>query len=538
VLHWLANDASIGAAVPPALSRRARVLWVLALCVSAFVTAWISGAWFAGRALDSVQRRAEVAAALHAASLQSDLEKFRTLPFVLAQDPDVRGLLAIASTAPAPLNQKLEALAEEVRADAVYLVDGAGVTVAASNWRTPTSFVGQDYTFRPYFREALENGYAELYALGTVSGEPGLYLARRVEPTRGRSGVVVVKVVFDGIEDDWARAEDRVFVTDERGVVVITSVPEWRFRTLEPLAPETIPQLRESRQYGANATLEQLPLRFEDGRVNDGAFVSVETSTASTGWRLHLLAPTNPTVNAAETTGRVIGALAIALIWGAAFVLVSARRRALRERQRQDFARRELEARVADRTSELKTANTQLLHEIDERRRAESNLQLMQDELVQANKLAVLGQISAGVAHEINQPVSAIRSYVDNASAFLRRGQADDAEKNLSAIAALTERIGAITQELRAFSRKRSSAPTPVRVAEVIEGALLLTSARARAMGVTIDIRHGDAAIVIADRIRLEQVVVNLLQNALDALAPVSAPTIGSWWPPAGATEQ
>lgn len=515
-------------AVSALFSRRGRVVTALVLVATVLLASWLAGRWFAAQALGGVQRRAEVAVALHAASLRSDLEKFRTLPFVLAQDPDVRGALSSRATAAnASLNQKLETLAGEVRADAVYLVNSAGVTIAASNWRAPTSFVGQNYTFRPYFREALENGYAELYALGTVSGEPGLYLARRVDGPRGVVGVIVVKVLFDAIEAEWARGDERVFVTDERGVVLITSEPGWRFHTLEPIAAEDIPALRASRQYGADAALEQLPLRFDGHRVNDGEFIAVQTEAAAEGWRLHLLAPTRPLVSGAEATGRAIGALTTLLLWGLAFLIYWVRRRAERERLRQEATRRELEARVAERTSELKTANSQLMHEMDERRRVESSLQLMQDELVQANKLAVLGQISAGVAHEINQPVAAIRSYVDNAAALIRRGAAGEAEETLTAAAALTDRIGAITQELRAFSRKGTTTARPLRVADAIEGALLLISARTRALGVSVERRLArEDIMVVADRMRLEQVIVNLLQNALDALADVKGPKI------------
>ncbi|MEZ5955725.1 MAG: cache domain-containing protein [Hyphomonadaceae bacterium] len=501
-------------------SRRSRVALALALITSVVLTSWSMGQWFAAQATDTVHRRADVSAALHAASLQSDLEKFRTLPFVLAQDPDVRSALAGVDRAPA-LNQKLESLASEVRAAVVYLLDANGVTLAASNWREETSFVGQNYGFRPYFRRAMADGYAELYALGTVSGEPGLYLARRVNRPGGGAGVIVVKVVFDAIEAQWANGDESAFVTDERGVVLITSEPEWRFQTLAPIPPEEIPALRESRQYGADATLA--PLAPPD----EHRFLAISAPVSSGDWRLHLLAPLRPTVSDAKVAGQVIGALATLLLWGAGIALYSLRRRAERERARQEAARRELELRVAERTSALETANTQLLHEMDERRRAESNVHLMQDELVQANKLAVLGQISAGVAHEINQPVTAIRAYVDNAADFIQRGETSEATENLGIVAALTERIGAITNELRSFSRKAASNPQSLRVVDAIDGALLLVSARTRARGVAIERRLEDENIkVVADRMRLEQVIVNLLQNALDALADIAKPRI------------
>ena len=177
-------------------------------------------------------RQAETAAALHAAVLRSELEKHRSLPLALATDPDIADLLKGAPDASArAIDLKLEALAVQTRAAAIYVIDAGGVTRAASNWRLPTSFVGADYGFRPYFIGAMRNGAAEFFALGTVSGRPGLYLARRIEDPVGRPvGVVVVKVEFDALEAEWRASGEPAYVADPAGVVLITSVPDRRRR--------------------------------------------------------------------------------------------------------------------------------------------------------------------------------------------------------------------------------------------------------------------------------------------------------------------
>ncbi|MGA0584594.1 MAG: sensor histidine kinase, partial [Castellaniella sp.] len=161
-------------------------------------------------------------------------------------------------------------------------------------------------------------------------------------------------------------------------------------------------------------------------------------------------------------------------------------------------------------------------------RRTEVRLHEMQDELVQANKLSLLGQVAAGVAHEINQPVGAIRTYADNAGEFLRRGQPDRARENLATIARLTERIGGITQELRAFSRKRATAIGAVELDGALDGALMLAGPRLGRQGVRLEDRRAGrpSPRVRADAMRLEQVFVNLLHNALEALADTARPGI------------
>ncbi|MGH9917228.1 MAG: sensor histidine kinase, partial [Pyrinomonadaceae bacterium] len=194
------------------------------------------------------------------------------------------------------------------------------------------------------------------------------------------------------------------------------------------------------------------------------------------------------------------------------------RGRALRRLHYQEQARLELERRVAERTEALSTAHAELVMQAEERQKTENKLQTVQQELVQANRLAILGQVTAGVAHEINQPVAAIRSYADNAKTFLSRNQMEPVKENLSAIAGLTERIGSITDELRTFSRKGTSDAGPTAVSDVIEGALLLLGSRFRQTVGKITTETPPVDVKVhGNRIRLEQVLINLMQNALEA---------------------
>jgi two-component system C4-dicarboxylate transport sensor histidine kinase DctB len=234
---------------------------------------------------------------------------------------------------------------------------------------------------------------------------------------------------------------------------------------------------------------------------------------------MHVLAPTHPAVAIATTAARLLVLLGgIVGIGGMTFWWVR-RRNAQQQRARAEATRRDLEERVKDRTAELENANLRLRTEIAERQRNQTKVQQLHDELLQANKLAVLGQITASVAHEINQPVAAIRTFAENGCALLARDDLDQARGNLSTIVGLTARIGSITGELREFARKSPSRSGPVSLRATIDGALLLVGHRLRqqAVGFALDIEDGDIT-VLADRVRLEQVFVNLLQNAVDAL--------------------
>jgi two-component system C4-dicarboxylate transport sensor histidine kinase DctB len=229
-------------------------------------------------------------------------------------------------------------------------------------------------------------------------------------------------------------------------------------------------------------------------------------------------------VGDAVRTARNIGWLTAGLL-GALLTLILGT--ILVARERRERTQRELESLVEQRTEELRNSNQRLVLEIDERARADARVQKLRDDLVQANRLAVLGQISAGVAHEINQPVAAIRTNVDNAAVLLARGRQTECEENLRAIVSLTDRIGLITDELREFARRTPIERKPTRLAAAIDGACILLDARLRSASITLhkNLSPTDPQ-VIANRTKIEQVIVNLLQNAIEALADTSMPTI------------
>ena len=481
-------------------------------------------------ALAKVGTEAEAAAALRVAVLRSEIEKQRSLPLILAQDPDVIAALQTrAADRLSALDAKFAALSAGTRAGAIYLLDAQGLTLAASNSGTPESFVGNIYDFRPYFRRAMIEGSAEHFAFGTVSRRPGLYLTRRIDGVAGTLGVLVVKTEFEAIETDWRRFAEPTFVTDERSIVLVTSEPDWRFRAEVAIPAQQQAEIRASLQFG-DASLDLLPFQAQAGRLevvkvrllgNTEARLFVERSAEvpTTGWTLHVLAPTKASIGLASVAARSIAWLVGLALLGGAAIILSRRRRAEVRRRREEEARRELEARVEVRTVELSHANDRLVAEMEERRRAQVAVQGLQDELVQASKLAVLGQIAASVAHEINQPVAAIRTYAENSLALLARDDRETAGSNLATIAGLTGRIGAITDELRAFARKTPPRIEAVALTSAIDGALVLVGHRLRQQAVclTVDIEPG--LNVAAERMRLEQVFVNLLQNAVEALS-------------------
>lgn len=505
------------------------VVWLLAAALAVFA----AGEWARRDAQTAVLRQARTTAALHGAVLKSELERQEAIPSVLARDPDLLQILRRPSAVGIDrVNRKLEALARDVRTAAIYALSVEGTAVAASNWSLPTSFVGSNYRFRPYYTEAMRTGRAAFFALGTVSGRPGLYLARRIDGADRRPlGVIVAKVEFDALEAQWRASGEPAYVTDAQGVVLITTEPAWRFHTAAPLSAERRRALAQRQTAGA--TLIDLPFRAEGQGVvridRDIPLGDYAHATASAGldWTVHLLAPADLMISRAVTAARGLALLSIALLAGLTGVLLRRRQRAAEATSAAEAARAELERRIDERTAELRQTNRKLQREMDERRRLEQARQALQDDLIQSSKLATLGQIAAGVAHEINQPLAAIRTHADTAAMYLRRSDADGAARALERIDDLTTRVGVITDELRAFSRKTGSAPVAVEVDGAIDGALLLVGAKLREAGITLDRVSAPAGTKVrAERNRLEQVLLNLFQNAAEAVAEVEDPRI------------
>ncbi|WP_448191037.1 sensor histidine kinase [Azospirillum sp. sgz301742] len=477
---------------------RMRLLALLALILGAPLAAAVAAAWGEQAAREALREEGHAQLALFGANLRTELEKHRAVPFVMVHDHQVADLLALPDqNAAIAMNRKLEAIADALPASALYLMNTEGITVAASNWNRPDSFVGQNFAFRPYFRDAMTTGEGHHFALGTTSLVPGYYTAHRVMAENRTLGVLVLKVAFNALEAGWREATPRVAVTDRDGLVFITNVDSWRFHSLPTEhADELVP---------INA-IDPLPWRVDP---RGGEIVTVEenrqrrpyimaSSALPDGdWTLHLLTRLEPAyARARQAALLAAGAVALLVMSG---LLLAQRRYAIHERLAiQEEARAELERRVAAATTEL---------------RAREN------ELVQAAKLAALGQMSAGIAHEINQPLAAIRTFADNAAVLLERGKAAMVRDNLAEIAGLTDRMAAITRHLKGFARRASGTQSAVDVAAAVRQALALLEAKLRRDDVAIALDLADEPVwVNGEDVRLQQVLVNLFTNAGDAM--------------------
>ncbi|MBJ7440124.1 MAG: sensor histidine kinase [Sphingopyxis sp.] len=493
--------------------------------VTLLLAALVLSQWATRHARSEADAEARQNSGAHLSLLESELQKFRLLPRVLTEFPDVRLALARQSdTASMRLNRELEQLARRTDAAVIYVLDREGTTIAASNWQAPASFVGQNYRFRPYFQGAMHDGGAELFALGTVSGRPGIYLARRVTVGGQTLGVIVVKVEFDRLEKRWADSSGLTLVTDADGIVIMASKTGWQFRSFMPLSASERDRLRASLRYG-KSSLTPLSIHQSGGdlRIDTVAYREASERVSLPGTTLHLLQPLAPKRDSAAATARVVFLVLLIVVGTMIIALLRlVERQAIRQ-----TAHQALEREVAARTQELRQANADLQQASERQAETDRRYRAAREELAQASRLGSIGQITAGVAHEINQPIAAIRTFAENSQRYLDRGDSDKTRSNLSTIIDLTARVGAITNELRNFARRKPRPLGPVPLQSAIDGMLLLVGDRIRAQGIALDITlEHPAAAVRADRVRLEQVLVNLLQNSAEALQGAKAARI------------
>jgi two-component system C4-dicarboxylate transport sensor histidine kinase DctB len=482
-------------------------LYTLLIITGAALAATLAIRHAERQALEEDAARANQQLALYANSLHTLIDRYRALPAVLALDPQLRSALAgtVDADEQTALNLKLEKINGAAQSSTLELLDHTGLAVAASNWRLPSSYVGHNYGFRPYFSQTRTQGTGRFYAVGVTSGIPGYFLSSAVLGDNDEFlGAMVVKLEFPELEREWSQGNDTLLVSDARGIIFIANQPGWRYRALRALSASDMAEIKATRQYDKQSLLplthlslrsfdDNSDLRRVEGPEGTADYLWESLPLSAEGWTLHLLRHPQVAFEDLRNAGLAAAGVWLALVFLLLFLNQRWRLSKIRQRNRE-----ELEQLVEERTRDLRTA---------------------QDGLVQSAKLAALGQMSAALAHEINQPLTAQRMQLATLRLLLDHGRVDDAYKALKPVDDMLTRMAALTGHLKTFARK---SPSGLRerldLATVVDQSLQLLDARLRDEQVSLVLHLTRPAWVRGDAIRLEQVLINLLRNALDAM--------------------
>ncbi|MFS2099675.1 ATP-binding protein, partial [Variovorax sp. Varisp85] len=614
---------------------RALAGWIAA-GVLALLLIGVAGQWAARREAnfqaDSIRRAMEV----HVLGLRDAAGKYSYLPFTASLHPDV--LAALAHPQDAAVKQRANRYIEEVNrqagSDALYLIDLQGLTLAASNWATPQSFVGESYANRPYFRDARAGRNGLFYGVGQTTGEPGLFISAPVRPDGGAVlGVVTVKVSLRQLQEAWTFSRDPILLTDARGIVFLSSVPPWMYKATRALGAAELDGMQRDQQYGARTSFAALPWKVERGEGEPGylvrtdiggqprRFLAVDEPLPDLGWTLTVMADHAEVTRARERTWMLGLLCAGVLLLGGLYWQLRERRFA-----EQRDARRDLELRVRERTHELDEAHafrkamedsllvgmrardlegriiyvnpafcemtgydadellgklppypywhpddvaqhwrqydammsgqparsgfeSRLRHrdghdvitmvytaalidadgqhsgwmssvvDITEQKRAELRQRQNDEQLQHAQRLASLGEMASTLAHELNQPLMALSNFASAAKAFAEQGNQQLLVSSLDETMAQAQRSAEIVRRIRGFVRQRTVGTEDCAVAALVANALALLQGEMRMRQARAEVRiPAGLPEVRGDRVLLEQVLLNLLSNSLQAM--------------------
>lgn len=508
-----------------------RWLWPgLAVAIVAVAVMFFGGA-FANRVyLDEAASRGQITLRLAVAALAGQMKRFEPLPELIADHEDVKELVSDPDNPAlrARANDYLKEINALLKSSDIYVLIPGGETIAASNHDQPISFVGENFAYRPYYQDAIRGDSGRFFALGTTSLKRGYYFSSPIRVGMEIRGVVVFKVDVDAIEASWKGGDHEIIVTDPEGIIFMSGPPGWLYAGLRPLTDERLARTEASRRY-ADVMLRTLPVTRSattDGRsllriVEDGKsreFLELAEAMPEAGWTVHVLADT-ASAHAQALTAIISALLALALAGLGGAVILQRRNRLAERMQLQLSAQIELERRVEERTADLAQVNSRLETEVAERRTTEQQLRKTQADLIQAGKLAALGQMSAALSHEFNQPLAAVKTYADNAAILIDRARIDEARDNVSRISSLADRMAAISRHLRNFARKPNQKLGPVALDEVIRDTEEIVAWRLKAADAKLSVDLGPTPLSVkAGSVRLQQVLVNIITNAADAV--------------------
>lgn len=471
--------------------RRVKLLAVLLFAAVSAICIWVTALTSYRFFERDLETRLSAVLQVQAGVLESHLEKFRVLAPLVARSPDTE---AVSLFRDEQVGKRVSAIAAGMAgAGEVWFLSASGDAIASS-LPDEQAWAGRGREgISVAFDEAAQGQLGRQLVLGTHEASNYVFAAPiRVE--NRLSGILAVRVPLDPVEQAWALTKFPIFASDYTGRIAVTNMPDTRAR----------------------------PVADFDG----SKLLRIDRHLPVLDWTVHAYA--DPVeVRRQSLRAVVIVVLICVILGGILWGMIKRWEDQVHRRRRQKAEALRLERKVHHRTAELRQANIKLTQEVQERLKAEDELKRAQAELVQAAKLATLGEMSASLSHEYNQPLAAIRSDADVAEMLIARGRSDEAVSNLQRIGAMVDRMAEIARTLKGFTRKAGTDVKPVDMHLVVDEAVLLLRPQLKRTGTDLVTRLPEEPLrVSGGEVRLQQVVVNLLSNAVDSASEHVSPKV------------
>ena len=489
--------------------REANLSWwvrfaLLAIFMLAVGTVYITNQLLTARFTQSTLQRAQLRLALYSGNMVSELQRNSIVPRLLASDAELIG--ALNSNDYQRTSQRLLSFVDEIGAAAILLLDSDGLVVAATN----RNRLGETQRNLPHFREAAR---ASQTVFTTHKHDTGVYdfaYSRKILSNNKPLGVIVVEVDLRKFQSAWAGISDAVIVAAAGGQILLATenswvgLPEWEALALRS-APSAIDRAIQATQ--------DWTVLSADAYMQGKAVMRQEIQVPFRGWNMVLF------TTYGGIRQRVNAVLALEIMGFSIFLALAFYQLSRQTLTRALFFQQE--------SVDLRQLNIRLQREISERKKVEKNLEVAEQTLAQSSKLAALGEMSAAVSHELNQPLAAMKTYLAGAKLLLQRKRLEEALSSFQRIDDLIGRMSAITRQLKSYARKGGEELVPVDVRMAVNGALEIMEPQLKSRQISLSKTMPSAPVMIlGDQLRLEQVVVNLLRNALDAISAVPTPEI------------
>ena len=471
-------------------------LGVFLLIISVIIIILLSNLYLTQNYSQVKRSEAERELSLYSGRLISELQRVSVVPLLLSRDT---GLISDINTKDFQLtSQRLITFSDEIRVKSITLLERYGRIVASSD----RSDLGQNLRGQDFFFNAIRKSGTVFTISDNEKGRRSFFYSRKLESQGKILGVIVVEVGLDNLFTTWSANDATIMVTNSKGIVLLSTDQGFLNQSLETalLSQPTLTVLERAIRATGDWNGSEV-----DAYIEDQALYRLDTSIPFQGWRLTYLTPFQ-SVREKVNGVLALGITALALLLALGFYFLS------RRATRQSFL-------FKAESEELRALNDRLSTEITQRERAERNLQVAEASLEQSSKLAALGEMSAAVSHELNQPLAAMRTYLVAAKLLLSRKRSEEALSSFQRIDDLIGRMGTITQQLKSYSRKGSDDLIPVNFINSINTSIAMMAPQLGQQSVEITKSLPEIPVkVLADPVRLEQVIVNLLRNALDAM--------------------